>query len=99
MKTSKCKKCGNLIAWFMVSGKWQAVDAELVELGDFDYDASRHGNHWSNCKKAAAPRGYIKPEEFTTHELTPEEIEASPYLRAIPVDEEERISNLVNKPR
>lgn len=96
MREVSCKKCGNQIVWFNVNGRWQAVDALRVEVGDDSWEPARHGSHFENCKKQSASRGYIKPESYPCTPLTPEQMASAKDLRAIPADEELRISNLIN---
>ena len=97
MNPGRCNKCGAQIIWFHPARKkWVAVDPERVEVGDTEYDRERHGHHYATCKemkKQEPSRGYIKPESFPTSAVK------SDYVRQIPADEEERITQLIEGKR
>lgn len=93
MKEGRCNRCGARIIWFHPARKkWVAVDPERVEVGDTEYDRERHGHHYATCKemkKQEPSRPYTKPEVF------PSEPVKSAYIREVPAEEEERITQLL----
>lgn len=84
-----CKQCGVPIIWFRLARKtWYAVTASEVESGDGD-PRGKYANHFSSCKKAEPKRPYTKPDVFSSQAMK------SDYIREIPAEEEERITQLL----
>lgn len=96
---SECRSCGNQIVWLKTAkGKNMPVDADTVEVGDQQFDHSRHISHFSSCPNAEQHRkqqgrGYTKPDVITQQPVP------STYVRAIPEDEERRINEAINRAR